>query len=125
MLDLLSGIRESGVVLKTLDSSYRKTKVGKLVGVYYEVEVAGTSKQIHSLVGWIESNKYFARIVKLRFKADEDVVDGKMTVAVLVAEKSAAKPKLLSGGNPQIPEGDAPVQKPSGEAGACSPRVAI
>jgi hypothetical protein len=39
----------------------------------------------------------------------------------------ARSPKLLSGGNPQIPEGDgdAPVQKPSGEAGACSPRVAI
>ena len=118
---LLSGIRESGVVLKTLDSSYRKTKVGKLVGAYYDIEVAGTSQQIHSLMGWIEANKYFSRIVKLRFKAEREAVDGKMTVAVLVApEKSPAKAKPAAKA-PAAEKGDAARATPGpdtkGEAG--------
>ena len=91
---LLTGIRESGVNLKTLDSSYRKTKVGKLQGVYYDLEVGGTFQQIHTLVSWIEANKYFSRVVNLRFKGEDEGIHGKLTIAVLVApEKSkAAKP---------------------------------
>jgi hypothetical protein len=88
---LLGGIRDSGVVLRTLESTYRKTKVGALQGVYFDVDVAGTYEQIHALVTWIESNEYFTRIVKLRFKSEEELVDGKLTLAVLVAQSSSVK----------------------------------
>jgi len=126
---MLTGIRESEVSLKTLDSSYRKTKVGKLMGAYYELEVAGTFQQIHSLVSWIESNKYFSRVVKVRFKGEKAGVEGKLTVAVLVAaEKSKAAKESAAKANAAKTSGakadesagvkDAPAAEPATPANA-------
>jgi len=83
---LLAGIRESGVVLKSFENSYHKTKVGKLQNVYFDLEVAGSFEQIHTLISWIETNEYMARIAKLRLKAERNNLDGRFSVSVLVAQ---------------------------------------
>jgi hypothetical protein len=88
---LLTGIRESGVSLRTLESNFRKTKVGKLQGVYFDLEIAGSFEQIHKLLRWIESNVYFGRVLKLRLKSEPDSIAGKLTVATLVSLQAPKK----------------------------------
>jgi hypothetical protein len=112
---LLGGIRDSGVVLRTLESAYRKTKVGALQGVYFDVDVAGTYEQLHALVSWIESNEYFSRIVKLRFKSEEELVECRLTLAVLVAPPATKKPKPpVKGAGAAKPSQPAAEEKPDG-----------
>lgn len=83
---LLGGIRESGVNMRTLESSYRKTKIGKLQNVYFDLEVAGTFAQIHSLISWLEMNAYVTRIAKLRVKGGREKIEARLAVSVLVAQ---------------------------------------
>jgi len=82
---LLGGIRDSGVILKTLESSYRKTKVGKLQNVYFDIEVAGTFEQIYHLIAWLETEKYTTRLTKLRIKGEHQRIEARFAVSVLVA----------------------------------------
>jgi hypothetical protein len=103
---LLGLIRQAGVHLRTLDSSLRKTKVGKLQGAYFDIEVSGRYDQIHSLISSIETSKYFARIVKMRFKSDNTGIEGKVTLAVLVASQD------------KKPDSPAKAQSPAGSKAA-------
>jgi len=93
---LMGGIRDSGVSLKTLESSYRKTKVGKLQNVYFDLEIAGSFEQIHKLLSWLESDKYVSRVAKLRLKAERHSVEGRLAISVLVAQGAAQHQKTSS-----------------------------
>ena len=85
---LLGGIRDSGVILKTLESSYRKTKVGKLQNVYFDIETAGTFEQMYRLIAWLETEKYATRLTKLRIKGEHERIEARFAVSVLVAPGS-------------------------------------
>ncbi len=81
----LSAIRESNVVLRTLESLPKKQKVGELQVFYLEIEADGDYAQIHNLVSSIENGRWFARIIRMRAKGKLGTIQAKMTIAVLVA----------------------------------------
>ena len=119
---VLSGVRECGVSLRTRESSFRKTKVGKLQGVYFDLEVTGSFEQIHALLAWIESNKFFARVVKLRMKSDEETIESKLMVATLVSQHAPKKAPAGAAGSKQAKTGEAQIgEARTGEAQTKAP----
>ena len=118
---LLGDIRDAGVNLRTLDSSLRKVKVGKLQGAYFDLEIAGKYDQIHKLISSIETSKYFARIVKMRFKNDGEDVEGKMSVAVLVAPQDQSKEKAATHAKSAAAQSSKPAAQKDGKPEAQKP----
>jgi hypothetical protein len=128
------------VILRTLESAHRKTKVGKLQNISFDLELAGSFSQVHRLIAWLETDRYFTRITKLRIKGERGKVQARLAVSLLVApgdarDKSAA---AKAGGTseskkpaaqaavpaPGSAPGQAPVQAPAeapGQAPAQAP----
>ena len=86
----LSGIRDSGVRLRSLESAPKKMKVGAFQVVYLNIEADGEYAQIHQLMSWIENNKWFIRIIRFRAKGKNDQIESKITVAILVDQEKKA-----------------------------------
>jgi len=83
----LSGIRESGVQLRALETKVRPQKAGKLQGLYLEIEADGSYESLHKFVAWIEQSPYFTRIVHLRFKARDARIETRITAAVMAEQE--------------------------------------
>jgi len=83
----LAGIRESGVNLRSLESIPKKTKVGDLQAVYLDIEFDGTYEQVYRMIDWIEHNEWFTRILRIGAKKKNDVIEGRLTTAILVSQR--------------------------------------
>lgn len=82
----LTGIRESNVQLRALETKVRPQKAGKLQGLYLEIEADGSYENLHKLVAWIEQSPYFTRIIHIKFKAKDGRIESRITAAVMVAQ---------------------------------------
>jgi hypothetical protein len=83
----LTGIRDSDVQLRALESKVRPQKAGKLQGVYFEIEADGSYENLHELISWIEHSPYFARIIHLKFKAKDAKIEARITAAVMALQE--------------------------------------
>jgi hypothetical protein len=83
----LAGIRQAGVNLRSLESIPKKTKVGSLRAVYLDIEFDGTYEQVYRMIDWIEHNEWFTRILRFGAKKKSDVIEGRLTAAILVSQK--------------------------------------
>lgn len=80
---LIGGVRESGVVLTTLESDIKKLKIGHFQPVQFKIEVEGTYPEIYRLIAWIEEGEWFARVSRMRFRKRTHTIEAALTVAVL------------------------------------------
>ncbi len=83
---LIGGVRESGVMLRSLETHPQKIKIGDLQAMYIDIEVEAQSDQLYHLVRWLEASKWMIRIIRFRFKKEPDSVVAKLTVAILVSQ---------------------------------------
>jgi hypothetical protein len=83
----LTGIRDSGVQLRALETKVRPQKAGKLQGLYLEIEADGSYENMHKLVTWIEHSQYFTRIIHLKFKAKDAKIEARITAAVMAEQE--------------------------------------
>ena len=82
----LTGIRESGVQLRALESKVRPQKAGKLQGLYLEIEADGSYESLHKLIAWIEQSPYFTRVIHLKLKAKDGRIEARITAAVMAEQ---------------------------------------
>lgn len=83
----LTGIRESGVNLRALESQPKKIKIADRQVVYLDIEATGSYEQLYNLLSWVETNQWFSRIIRLNFKGKNGQIEAKFSVAVLVAQE--------------------------------------
>ncbi|TFH22138.1 MAG: hypothetical protein E4H03_09090 [Myxococcales bacterium] len=83
----LEGIRDTGVALSELESQPKKIKIGDYDVVYFNIDVTGQYDQVHALLSWIESNRWYSRVVRMNFKKKLNRIEAKLTVAVAVEKE--------------------------------------
>ena len=83
----LTGIRDAGVQLRSLETKVRPQKAGKLQGLYLEIEADGSYDSLHKLIAWIEQSPYFTRIIHLKFKAKDGRIESRITAAVMALQE--------------------------------------
>lgn len=83
----LEGTRTAGVQLRALESKVRPQKAGGLQGVYFDLEVDGTYRQIHDFITWLEKSPWFARIITLKLKNKDGKLESRITVAVMAMQE--------------------------------------
>ena len=83
----LTGIRDSGVQLRALETKVRPQKAGKLQGLYLEIEADGSYESLYKLVTWIEQSAYFTRIIHIKFKAKDGRIEARITAAVMAEQE--------------------------------------
>ncbi len=86
---LLAAVGKSGVSLRKLESSVRKTRVGALQAVYFSIDVSGSYDSVYQLLSGIEDGEWYARVIRMRLKKTNDVVQSVLSVAVLAAEEKS------------------------------------
>lgn len=83
---LISGVRGSGVRLRSLETHPQKIKIGDLQVMYIDIEVEAQSDQLYHLLRWLENNEWMIRIIRFRFKKEPESIAAKLTVAILISQ---------------------------------------
>jgi hypothetical protein len=83
----LDGTRKTGVQLRSLESKIRPQKAGKLQGVYLDLEVDGSYKELHDFVAWVEQSQWFTRIIHLKMKNKDGKIEARITAAVMADQE--------------------------------------
>jgi hypothetical protein len=83
----LTGIRDSGVQLRALETKVRPQKAGKLQGLYLEIEADGSYENLYKLISWIEHSPYFTRIIHIKLKSKDARIEARITAAVMAEQE--------------------------------------
>ena len=51
------------------------------------IEFDGTYEQVYRMIDWIEHNEWFTRILRIGAKKKTDVIEGRLTTAILVSQR--------------------------------------
>jgi hypothetical protein len=83
----LTGIRDSGVQLRALETKIRPQKAGNLQGLYLDIEADGSYENLYKLINWIEHSRYFTRVIHLKLKSKGDRLEARITAAVMAQQE--------------------------------------
>ncbi len=92
---VLEGLRESGVRLRHFDTDLdTKQQIGEYRPLEIALDVSGSYQQLYALLGWIESNQWYMRVLDLRFRKDSRAIFATLKIGVLAWESNSDAHKL-------------------------------
>jgi len=92
---ILQGLRESGIQLRHFDTNLNtKRQIGDYRPLEVMLDVSGSYQQLYALLGWIESNKWYIRVLDMRFRKDRGAVFATLKLGALASEPDGDANKL-------------------------------
>ncbi len=92
---ILHGLRDSGVQLRHFDTNLNSKKpIGDYRPLEVMLDVSGSYQQLYSLLGWIESDKWYMRVLDVRLRKERSAIFATLKLGVLASESKSDADKL-------------------------------